>query len=162
MGRRAVSRRKKNNCEAEGVTSNKNFNLKIYWNKFKNHRMFPYRTFRRISCFESQIVLEQKESRTRKSFTIGMMNYLQQSTRLDLAFAVHQCARFCNNPKQSHERAVKCIRKYLLGTKGRGITCRPDKNKDLECYVDTDFAESWDSGDPDNPENVMPRTGYII
>ena len=93
---------------------------------------------------------------------IGMMNYLQQSTRPDLAFAVHQCARFCNDPKRSHERAVKRIGKYLLGTKERGITCRPDKNKGLECYVDADFAGSWDSGDSDNPENVMSRTGYII
>ena len=35
--------------------------------------MFSYRTFRRISCSESQIVLEQKKSRTRKSFTVFKM-----------------------------------------------------------------------------------------
>ena len=89
---------------------------------------------------------------------IGMMNYLQQRTRPDLAFAVHQCTRFCNDPKRSHERAVKRIGKYLLGTKEHGITCRPDKNKGLECYVDADFAVSWDNGGSDNPENVMSQT----
>ena len=93
---------------------------------------------------------------------IGMMNYLQQSTRPDISFAVHQCARFCEDPKRSHERAVKRIVKYLLGTKERGIVCRPDKTKGLECFADADFAGSWDRGDSDNPENVMSRTGYLI
>jgi hypothetical protein len=30
---------------------------------------------------------------------VGMLNYLASSTRPDIAFAVHQCARFCVNPK---------------------------------------------------------------
>ena len=34
---------------------------------------------------------------------IGMMNYLQQSTRPDISFAVHQYACFCSDPKLSHE-----------------------------------------------------------
>jgi hypothetical protein len=93
---------------------------------------------------------------------IGMMNYLQQSTRPDISFAVHQCARFCNDPKLSHERAVKRITKYLLGTRDRGVICRPDKTKGLECFADADFAGGWDRGDSDNPENVMSRTGYLI
>jgi len=58
---------------------------------------------------------------------IRMMNYLQQSTIPDILFTVHECARFCNDPTQSHERAVKCIGKYLLGTKERGIQYKPDK-----------------------------------
>ena len=45
---------------------------------------------------------------------IGMLNYLVNSTHPELAFAVHQCARFCNARKSSHERAVKRIIRYLL------------------------------------------------
>ena len=93
---------------------------------------------------------------------IGMMNYPQQSTLPDLAFVVHQCSLFCNDPKRSHKRSVKRIGKYLLGAKECGITCRPDKNKDLEYFVDADSAGSWDSGYLDNPENFMSRTRYII
>ncbi len=93
---------------------------------------------------------------------IGMMNYLLQSTRPEIAMAVHQCARFCNDPKLSHERAVKRIARYLLGTKDKGIICQPDPSRGLECIVDADFAGGWDRGDSDNPENVMSRTGYII
>ncbi len=93
---------------------------------------------------------------------IGMMNYLQQSTRPDISMAVHQCACFCNDPRLSHERAVKRIARYLIGTKDRGVVCSPDSSRGLECFADADFAGGWDCGDSDNPENVMSRTGYVI
>ena len=47
---------------------------------------------------------------------IGMLNYMQSTTRPDIAYAAHQCARFCNDPKLCHERAVRRIGKYLKGT----------------------------------------------
>ena len=40
---------------------------------------------------------------------IGMLVYLQGTTRPDIAMATHQCARFNNDPHISHERAVKRI-----------------------------------------------------
>ena len=43
---------------------------------------------------------------------IGMLNYLQGSTRPDIAMAVHQCARFSRDPRLQHERAVMKIGKY--------------------------------------------------
>ena len=91
-----------------------------------------------------------------------MMNYLQQSTRTDNSLAVHQCARFCYDPKRSYERAVKRIAKYLLGTKERCIICRPDRNKGLGCYADADSVGGWDRGDSNYPENVVSQTGYVI
>ena len=63
---------------------------------------------------------------------IGMLNYLKGSTRPDLDFVVHQCARFSEDPKASHEQAVRQIGKYLLGTKDRGVIFNPDKEKGLE------------------------------
>ena len=39
----------------------------------------------------------------------GMLNYLAGSTRPDIAFSTHQCARFCNDPKHIHETAMKHI-----------------------------------------------------
>ena len=71
---------------------------------------------------------------------IGMLNYLQATSRPDLAVAVHQAARFCIDPKLSHERAVIRIGKYLIGTADKGIIFKPDKSKGLECFVDADFA----------------------
>ena len=93
---------------------------------------------------------------------IGMLNYLQESTRPDIVMAVHQCARFPADPRITHERAVIRIGKYLLGTKDRGLKFIPDTSKGVECHVDADFAGSWDKADSGNPENVLSRTGYII
>ncbi len=76
--------------------------------------------------------------------------------------ATHQCARFNNDPKLCHERAIKRICKYLLGTMDKGLMYRPDLTKGLECYVDADFAGGWSSGDQTNPESVLSRTGFVI
>ena len=73
--------------------------------------------------------------------------------------AVHQCARFCVDPKITHERAIMRIGKYLLGTKDRGMCFTPDITRGIECFVDADFAGSWDKDDANNPENVLSRTG---
>ena len=93
---------------------------------------------------------------------IGMLGYLQNTSRPDIAMATHQCARFNNDPKLSHERAVKRIGKYLLDTKDKGLIFRPDISKGLECYVDADFAGGWKDGDHSSPESVLSRTGFVI
>ena len=93
---------------------------------------------------------------------IGMLTYLQGTTRPDISMAVHQCARFSQSPKLSHERAVKRIGRYLLGTKDRGIIFRPNKNVGLECFVDADFAGAWTKEDAGNANNVLSRTRYVI
>ena len=93
---------------------------------------------------------------------VGILTYLQGSTRPDISMAVHQCARFCNFPRMLHERAMRRIGKYLLGTRNRGINFMPNKASGLELFVDADFAGGWDKADADSAENVMSRTGYII
>ena len=37
---------------------------------------------------------------------VGMLLYLASNTRPDIAFVVHQCARFMHSPKVSHEKAI--------------------------------------------------------
>jgi hypothetical protein len=68
-----------------------------------------------------------------------MLNYLASSTRPDIAFAVHQCARFCVNPKRSHELAVHRIICYLKVTSQNGYLLHPTvSSPTLDCYVDAD------------------------
>ena len=93
---------------------------------------------------------------------VGMLNYLQGNTRPEIAMAVHQTARFCNDPKLCHEKAIMRLGRYLLHTSDRGIVYQPDTSKGLECYVDADFAGGWSNADTDDAENVMSRTGYVI
>ena len=44
---------------------------------------------------------------------IRMMLYMTSNKRLDISFAVHQCAIFTHNTKASHETAVKKICWYI-------------------------------------------------
>ena len=93
---------------------------------------------------------------------VGMLSYLQGNTRPEISMATHQTARFCIDPKLSHEQAIMRIGRYLLGTADRGIIYEPDPKKGLECYVDADFAGGWSHADSEDAENLMSRTGYVI
>ena len=86
---------------------------------------------------------------------IGMLVYLQGTTRPYIAMATHQCARFNNDPHLSHERSVKRIERYLLDTRDKGTIYRPDITRGLECYVDADFAGGWKDGNHESPESVL-------
>jgi hypothetical protein len=93
---------------------------------------------------------------------IGKLNYLEKSTRPDLSFAVHQCARFCSDPRKSHATAVKYIGRYLATTKDKGIHVKPN-DKGFECYVDASHAGDWkQSAAIDDPATARSRTGYVI
>jgi len=93
---------------------------------------------------------------------VGMLSYLQNTSRPEISMAVHQTARFSNNPMLSHEKSIMRIGQYLLDTCKRGIIYKPDKSKGLECYVDAEFAGGWSQADANNADNVLSRTGYII
>jgi hypothetical protein len=88
--------------------------------------------------------------------------FLEKSTRPDIAYAVHQAARFCTEPKQSHSTAVKRIGKYLLDTKDKGLILNP-KDHSFECYVDADFVGNWNRATADvDPSTAKSRTAFII
>ena len=44
---------------------------------------------------------------------VGMLMFLANNTRPDIAYATHQCARFSHSPKASHSLAIKRIVRYL-------------------------------------------------
>jgi hypothetical protein len=93
---------------------------------------------------------------------IGKLNYLEKSTRPDLSFAVHQCARFSGDPRKSHATAVKYIGRYLNATRDKGIHLKPN-TKGFECYVDASHAGDWkQSAAIEDPSTARSRTGYII
>ena len=93
---------------------------------------------------------------------VGMLLYLAGNTRPDIAFAVHQCARFSHRPMKCHEDAVKRIVRYLIGTKEKGLLFAPRKDIVLEAYADADFAGLWNVEDPQDPTCAKSRTGYVI
>ena len=93
---------------------------------------------------------------------IGMLMHLSNTTRLDLSFAVYQCARFTHSPRRCHELALKRIGLYLIGTKDKGLILDPSKHLDIDCFVDADFAGLWGSEPAHEPISVKSRSGWVI
>ena len=93
---------------------------------------------------------------------MGCLNYLQVMTRPDLSYLVHQCARFCNSPKLSHEQALKHICRYLRGTRHKGLIFKPDLKQGFKCYVDADWAGNWLKSNPNSPAGVLSHSGFLI
>ena len=75
---------------------------------------------------------------------------------------MHQCAQYGQNPKLSHEKAVKRIIRYLRRTRDKGLILIVNEDLGLECYMDANFAGTFDKNKPDNPRDCLSRTGYII
>ena len=93
---------------------------------------------------------------------VGMLMFLAQNSRPDIAFATHQCARFTHAPKASHAKAVKRIVRYLKGTSDKGIIMKPSGDLGVDCYVDADFAGLYGVEDSQDPICAKSRTGYVI
>ena len=91
-----------------------------------------------------------------------MLKYLEKSARPEIAYAVHQCARFCEKPNLIHERAVHRIGQYLFGTRKRGLVFKPDRNFGIEVFVDADFAGNWNSVEWTDPVSVLSCSGFMV
>ncbi len=77
--------------------------------------------------------------------------------------ATHQLARFCQDPRLSHEQATTHLGRYLAHTKDRGIVYEPDKSMGIECYyVDADFAGGWNITTSADADDVISCTGFVI
>jgi hypothetical protein len=93
---------------------------------------------------------------------IGKLNFLEKSTRPDLAYAVHQCARFMSSPTEEHAKAVKHIDRYLLATSDKGTIMRPNRDG-LVCYSDADFAGNWHPQTAGEDSNTAcSRSGSLV
>ena len=94
---------------------------------------------------------------------IGKLNFLEKSTRPDIAYAVHQCARFMENPTASHGQAIKHIGRYLLGTRDKGLIFHPDANALFTCFADADYCGNWNrSIAMEHIDTARSRTGYLV
>jgi Reverse transcriptase (RNA-dependent DNA polymerase) len=94
---------------------------------------------------------------------IGKLNYLEKSTRPDIAYAVHQCARFATDPRYEHGQAVKWLGRYLYGTRDQGIIFKPTKQQDLHLFVDSDWSGLWDKSiAATDSSTARSRHGFIL
>jgi hypothetical protein len=95
-------------------------------------------------------------------FIVGMLMYLAANTRPDITYAVHQAARYTDDPRASHALAIKRILRYIKGTKDKRIYFKPDGTEKIDCYVDSYFAGLFSVEDKQQPISAKSRTCYVI
>ena len=84
-------------------------------------------------------------------------------TRPDIAYAVHQCARFMEQPMAAHGRAIKHIGRYLLGTRKQGLIFTPDPDMLFDCFADANYCGNWNrSIAMEQIDTARSRTGYFV
>jgi Reverse transcriptase (RNA-dependent DNA polymerase) len=94
---------------------------------------------------------------------VGMLMYLSCNSRPDIAFALHQCARFTHDPRRSHSQGIKQIVRYLKGTADKGLIFSTTDEATVDCYVDADFAGAFNKdANTQDSATARSRTGYII
>ena len=75
---------------------------------------------------------------------------------------IHQVAKFSSNPKSCHNKVVKRIGEQLFRTRDEGLTHAPNKEKDLDTFVDADFAGRFNIIITEYLEHVNSRKGFIV
>eukprot|EP00804_Cyclotella_cryptica_P028871 CCRYP_008449-RA/>CCRYP_008449-RA protein AED:0.34 eAED:0.34 QI:0/0/0/0.5/1/1/2/0/327 len=93
---------------------------------------------------------------------VGMLLYLSGHSRPDIAFSVHQCARYTFHSTRRHELALIRIGRYLKGTMDKGLIMTPTSQPCEHCYPDADFAGLYGHEDSRDPHCARSRTGYVI
>ena len=77
---------------------------------------------------------------------IGSLMYAAIGTRPDIAFAVQHLSQFTTNHATEHWTAVKCVLRYLKGTRDQGLIFRRLNTRfNLKIYADADFANASDA-----------------
>ena len=90
------------------------------------------------------------------------MMYLASNSHSDIDFVVHQCAEFTQCVKNTHEKAVLRIYKYLKETQKEGLILLPNKKLNVECYTDDSFSGMYGTEDPKDPICVNSSIIYMI
>jgi hypothetical protein len=89
---------------------------------------------------------------------LGSLQYLANSTRPDISYAINKLALYTTNPSLQHHSAIKQILRYLAGMTTLGITYHNSQygNKDenlFHGYADAAFA---------NADDEKSTTGYVF
>ncbi len=94
---------------------------------------------------------------------VGKLNYLVQTTSLDIIYATHQIAKYLSDPRQSHGEAILYLVHYLKKTQDLGLKFKPDPKKGFECYCDAEFSGNWNREfAPMDPSTTKSQSGWII
>jgi len=85
---------------------------------------------------------------------IGSLMYIAIATRPDISFAVSCLSQFLENPGEAHWQAVKCVFRYLAGTRDQALTYGTEQHE-LQGYTDAD-------GTSQEHRHAISRYAFII
>lgn len=85
---------------------------------------------------------------------IGLLIYLVNCTRTDLAFTVQKLSQYLEKPLRHHWNAVKRALQYLWSTRDYGILFDGNRGTELIRYADSDYAGC--------PVQKKSTSGYIV
>jgi len=71
---------------------------------------------------------------------LGELQFLANMTRPDIAFTVNRLASYAANPSIQHTSTLKCMLRYLAGTKSHGITYMAESDRSDTFHGYTDVA----------------------
>ena len=89
---------------------------------------------------------------------LGSLQFIANSTRPDISYAVNRLATYTANPGLQHHGAIKRIHRYLAGTKTLGITYKKSQDGTgadnlFHGYADAAYA---------NADDLKSMTGYVF
>ncbi len=94
---------------------------------------------------------------------IGKLNYLAQTIRPDIMYAMHQLAKYSSNPCKPHGDAALYLVQYLKKSHDIGFHFQPDPNKGFKCYCDANFSGLWNKQFAcHNPSTAKSCSGWIV
>lgn len=91
-----------------------------------------------------------------------MISYLASTLRPNILFTMYQCTRYYLSLKRLYDKAVKQIGRYLKCIKDKGIIYYFNVTKDIDIFIDADFASSQILSNSYNSASALLRIGYII
>jgi hypothetical protein len=90
---------------------------------------------------------------------VRKLNYLAQTTCLDIMYTTHQITKYASDPRKTHGEALLYLVQYLMKSRNLGIHFKPDPGKGLQCYCDADFLGLWNKTlAPVDPSTAKSRS----
>lgn len=113
---------------------------------------------------------EPLPSRYPYAAALGILRYVADCTRPDVAFITGSLARHTKDPALRHWQALQHVARYLRGTSTHGLHFRGTDDK-LQAYADSDFANCVDNRQstmatccttPEHPSHGAPASKLYV
>ena len=107
---------------------------------------------------------------------LGELQYLVNTTWPDISYAINKLGSYTANPSLEHYGSLKCILRYLAGTRDYGITYKKPSGQNNEANLFHGLARNYEPGDYGennifhgfadaafaNADNYRSTTGYVF